>query len=146
MTSWAAADPTPAPADLVYTPKTFPPCKLFKTNTGTEICGYDNIEDYKKVLVVDIDLADALDKLKNERDRSTLLLQQKDLLQKQVDAYADSQKVLQAHESKLTDDLIALDKKYQDERAKTQWGSPLAWGIAAVSTAVLAGFIIHDAL
>ncbi len=116
---------------------------MYKTANGVDVCGYDNIDDWKKVLVVDLEVGHERDQLKNEQERSANLLQQKDLLQSEVDHYSSSQKILVEHENKLTQDLIDLDKKYQDERVKPRWGSPIAWTLAAVSTSILAGFVIY---
>lgn len=119
---------------------------MHKTITGKDVCGYENLEDWKVVLVVDAELTTARNQLKNERERIEDLVRQRELLTGQIEKYADTQLVLTRRNEKLTQDLIALDKKYQDERVKPRWGSPVAWTIAAVSTAVLAGFVINAAI
>lgn len=138
-----ALGPTPAFADdPPYTPKFVPVCKLYKTVTGIEVCGFDDIEDWKKILVVDVELVHAREQLKNEQAKGVELLKMKALMTTEVEAMAQSQTVLKQANDKLTQQLIDLDKKYQDERVKPRWGSPLAWTLAAASTALLAGVVI----
>jgi hypothetical protein len=123
-----------------------PNCTVYKIDIGGQVCGFENIDDWKLVLKADADLTDARAKLKNEQAVEADLIKQRDLLNVQLAAYADSQSILIARHNKLTDDLIALDKKYQEERVKPQWGNPIAWTIAAVSTAVLLGVVLDKAL
>lgn len=119
---------------------------MYKTATGVDICGYENIDDWKKVLVVDLEVGTLQRKLKSEQEKTADLIQLRDLQAHQIDAMAESQHILKDHSDKLTDQLIELDAKYQKERVKSRIGSPVAWTIAAVSTAVLVGFVASAAL
>lgn len=141
LTPAFADDPVPA-----YVPKAIAPCKLYKTTTGLQVCGYEDFEDYKKVLVLDIEVVHLRLQLKNEQERSAALLKLEELAVIQVDAMARSQTLLKEHSDKLTKQLIELDEKYQNERVKPRWGSPVAWTLAAASTAILAGFVISSVL
>jgi hypothetical protein len=132
--------------DAPYVPKTVPPCRMFKTALGVDVCGYDDIEDWKKVLVIDVEVVHLRTQLKNEQDKGIDLLEMKKLHLAEIQALSDSQKTLTEQNSKLTQDLIALDEKYQNERVKPMLGSPIAWTIAAVSTSILVGFVVHEAL
>jgi hypothetical protein len=135
---------TPAFADEpTYEPVHLPKCTLYKTADGQEVCGY-TLEQWKGALRVDAELVHCKAELKKEKERSAYLAQQKTALQGQVSVYADSQKTLVDRNNQLTKDLIDLDKKYQYERVKPRWGSPVAWTVAAVATSVLAGFVVHD--
>lgn len=137
---------TQARADDVYQPKNFLPCKVYRLADGRDVCGFLDIGDWKKVLGADAELEHVRNQLKNEQARSAALAEQKSLMLGELSAFSSSQATLVAHSEKLTRDLIALDKKYQTERVKPRFGSPVAWTIAAVSTAILAGFVISSAL
>lgn len=141
-----ALGPTPASADEPYEPKVIPPCRLYKTAQGIEVCGYVDLEDYKQVLRVDAELVHLRERLKIEQARTAELLELKGLCLTEVQAIAGSQAILRQHADRLQTQLIDLDKRYQDERVKLRWGSPIAWTIAAVSTAVLVGFVASSAL
>lgn len=108
------------------------------------ICGYVNIEDWKAVLEADAELVLRREQAKKEAARAEALDLQVRSLQVQVQTYARTQVVLVERTEKLTLDLIALDKKYQNERVRPSWGSPVAWTIAAVSTSLLAGMLIAE--
>lgn len=136
----------PARADDVYQPKNFPTCKVYKVVGIGEVCGFLDIEDWKKVLAADAELVHAREKLKNEESKVLNLAELNKLLHVEVDAYAASQKLLVERNSKLTQDLIDLDKKYQGERVKPRFGSPVAWTIAGVSAAILVGFVSKSLL
>lgn len=132
---------TPAFAD--YEPVHLPQCKLYKTIDGQEVCGY-SLEGWKSALKVDAELVTTKFRLKKETERTGALSQQVTALREQVSVYAESQIVLVDRSNKLTQDIISLDKKYQTERVKPRFGSPVAWTLAAVSTSVLAGFAISS--
>ena len=136
---------TPAFADDVYTPKVVPQCKVYKTAAG-DVCGYLNIEDWKLVLKADAELVHDREQLKNEGERATALTLQLTELKGQVATYANSQSILVQQSVALTKQLLDLDLKYQQERVKPSWGSPLAWTIAGVSTSILAGVLIASVL
>ncbi len=110
------------------------------------ICGYVNIDDWKAVLEVDAELIHQRVVAKKEGERAANLALQVTSLQDQVATYAKSQALLVARTDKLSSDLIALDKKYQLERVKPMWGSPVAWTVAAISTSLLAGMLVARAL
>ena len=136
---------TPAFAEPKYEAKLIPKCKVYKTADSGEICGY-TLDEWQGVLRVDAEFVVTKYKLKKEEERSANLTAQVETLHGQVGVYAETQKILVARSDKLTVDLIALDKKYQNERVKPRWGSPVAWSLAAVSTAVLAGFLVRPLL
>lgn len=138
---------TPARADgpEVYQPQVVPACKVHKTPEG-EVCGYLDIEDWKRVLVVDAEVVSARIQLKNELAKLAAMTTQLTELHGQVDIYASSQALLVQRNSALTTQLLALDWKYQQERVKPRWGSPVAWTLAAVTTSILAGVVIADLL
>jgi len=123
-----------------YEPKIVPKCKL-----SGELCGY-TLGEWKLVLAADAELVSKRALLAKEKDRTAALTLQADALKSQVGVYAGTQVVLVERNLKLTQDLIELDRKYQFERVRPRWGSPLAWTVAAVSTSVLAGFVISNAL
>jgi hypothetical protein len=106
------------------------------------VCGYLNIEDWKLVLKADAELVHARVQLRNEGERIALLTLQLSELKGQVATYANSQSILVQRNGELTKQLLDLDLKYQQERVKPTWGSPLAWTIAGVSTSILAGVLI----
>lgn len=135
-----------AQADDPYQPVNLPACKVFKTTAGKEVCGFENIDDWKAILHVDAELTHVRAQLQAVAVRTLDLEKKIDLLNTQISAYAQNQLVLSQRDDKLTKELIDLDKKYQDERVKPRWGNPVAWTIAGVSTAILAGFVINSAL
>lgn len=110
------------------------------------MCGFSSLGDWKKILAADAELVHTRTQLKNEKKRTVNLTTQVATLRGQVDVYANTQNALVERNAKLTKDLIDLDKKYQYERAKPRWGSPVAWTVAAVSTSVLAGVLLKNVL
>jgi len=137
---------TSAHADDVYVAKIAAPCRLYTLASGQQICGYADIEDWKKVLVVDLELSSLREKTRLQEEKIENLEAIKQLHLKELDALTKSQETLTKANEKLTKQLIELDRKYQDERVKPRWGAPVAWSIAAVSTSILVGFIVHEAL
>lgn len=129
-----------ARADDVYKPQIVPTCKVYKTSAG-DVCGFLDIEDWKSILKADAELVHSRIQLKNEGDRFATLTLQLTELKGQVDVYANSQSILVQRNTDLSKQLIDLDLKYQQERVKPSWGSPIAWTIAGVSTSILVGFI-----
>lgn len=136
----------PAAADEPVRPANFPNCTKYQIAVGGLVCGYENIEDWKLVLRADAELTHVREQLKNEEVKDALLHVQLEQAVKEAAARSGAESILKTQNEKLTNDLIALDEKYQKERVKTVWGSPIAWGLAAVSTALLAGFVIHDVI
>lgn len=108
------------------------------------ICGYAVLEDWKAVLEADAELVLRREQAKKEAARADALDLQVKSLQDQVRTYARTQVMLVERTEKLTLDLIALDKKYQNERVRPSWGSPVAWTLAAVSTSLLAGMLLAE--
>jgi len=98
------------------------------------------------VLKVDAELVHSRVQLRNEGERAAALTIQLTELKGQVGTYADSQSILVQRNGDLTKQLLDLDLKYQKERVKPTWGSPLAWTIAGVSTSLLAGVLIAGLL
>lgn len=137
----AWADDPPA-----YEPVYMPKCDVYTLKSGAEICGFEAAVWFGKVLTVDAELVHAKAQLKNESARSAELAKQVEILQGQIDVHGDTRKLLVEREAKLTKDMIDLDRKYQLERVKPRWGNPVAWGIAAVSVALLGGYVVNDAL
>jgi len=134
---------TPAFADDLL-PKTLPACEL-KQVGGEQLCTY-TLENWKLVLKSDAELIHLRTQLKNESARSAELAKQAEILQGQIDVHGETRKLLVEREAKLTKDIIDLDRKYQLERVKPRWGNPVAWGIAAVSLSLLAGYVVNDQL
>ena len=134
---------TPAFADdpPLYEPKLVPKCKLAKVAGGGETCGY-TLGEWKLVLEVDAELVSKRTLLAKEKERTAALTLQVTNLESQVAVYVKSQKLLVDRTHELTTDIIEIDRKYQNERVKPRLGSPLAWTVAAVSTAVLGGFVV----
>lgn len=131
-----------ASAEPLYIPKIIPVCAVFVLPSGDEICGYKDLDDWKKVLEADAELVAIRVELAAEKERSSLLEQREETWRKQVRLHAHSIELLEGRKKALTDELIKLDEKYQNERVKPRWGNPLAWALAAVSTSVLAGVLV----
>jgi hypothetical protein len=121
-----------------------PHCEMRQVG-NTIICDY-TIERWKLVLKADVELVHLRSKLKKILARSAELSKQVEILQGQIDVHGETRKILVEREAKLTKDLIDLDRKYQLERVKPRWGNPVAWGVAAVSVALLGGYIVNDVL
>lgn len=134
--------PAPAFADDTpeYEVQVIPKCTLIGDR-----CGY-TLGEWKLVLKADAELVHLRTQLKKEEARSAELAKQVEILQGQIDVHGETRKILVEREEKLTKDLIDLDRKYQLERVKPQWGNPVAWGVAAISVALLGGYVVNDAL
>lgn len=128
----------PAQADSLYVPQIIPQCALYSSTDG-EVCGYLDIEDWKRVLEADAELALARGKLKNQGDKVEKLTLQVDVLQGQLSRYRSWSDTLYERVESLNRQLVELDAKYQAARAKSAFGSPLPWAIAVVSVSVLVG-------
>ena len=127
-----------------YEPVYMPKCDIYTLKSGKEICGFEASVWFGKVLTVDADLVHTKEQLKNEKARSVELALQVKILEGQIVTHRETRKFLEDREVELNHELLAVNKKYELERVKPRWGNPLAWTAAAVSTAVLAGFIIKD--
>lgn len=135
----AWADDPPA-----YEPVYIPKCDIYTLRSGAEICGFEATVWFGKVLTVDAQLVHTVEQLKNEKARSAELSLQVEHLQEQHRLMGEINAKLKAYAVKEVEARIALDEKYQKERVKPRWGNPLAWTAAAVSAAILAGFVIKD--
>lgn len=120
-------------------------CPRHVMDKGVEYCAL-SLEEWKRVLKTNAAYTNKVKLLHYESLKTSSLENQKTALQLSLEAMADSQKVLTARVDKLTVDLIATDKKYQDERVKPRLGNPIAWTIAAASAALAAGIVVKTAL
>jgi len=120
-------------------------CPNLIEDDGVEFCRL-TLDDWKKVLATNAVLTNKTRLLHYEGIRSQELENQKTALQNSLEAMANSQKILADRVDKVTADLIATDKKYQNERVKPRLGSPLAWTITAAAVALTTGFVVKDAL
>lgn len=125
--------------------KNIPECELVKTTDGREMCAY-TLEQWISVLKADSLISHHYVMLGKLEEKVAILEGQKIDFQKQISALTANNKLLITSNDKLRTDLIETDRKYQNERVRPRWGSPLAWTVAAVSTAVLAGFVLEKAL
>lgn len=114
---------------------------MYSVEGGT-VCGYDDVEDWKLVLRSDAELVMLRGKVRVLEESETNLTLQVESLQEQVNLSQQQSAILSSENIRLTKELIALDKKYQEERVKPAWGSTLSWSIAGISTAALLGAII----
>jgi hypothetical protein len=137
---------SPRADEGAYKPRIVPSCKVYVVPGVGEVCGFVKLEDWKIVLDADSELFAKREELRLERLRTTDLTIQVEALDGQVKVYAGVQKFVVERNDKLFADLLSLDEKYQNERVKPRWGSPLAWGTAAVSLAVLGGFLLASAI
>jgi hypothetical protein len=121
-----------------------PHCEM--RQIGNEIiCDY-TIERWKEVLKADVELVYLRGRVKKEQQRSAELTLQNSALQGQVDAHEDTKGILVERNDKLVKDILDIDKKYQLERVKPRWGSPVAWTVAATAAALLIGYVANDKL
>jgi hypothetical protein len=127
-------------------PENFPDCTKYMLVSGIEVCGYTNLDDWKKVLDADKELSATRKLLKLERAAKGELESQLGFLKGQIAAYEIIVAEQDRRNDALTKDLLETDRKYQLERVKPKWGNPVAWTTAAVAAAVLGGFLLNDAL
>lgn len=125
------------------TAQNIPECELIKTTDGREMCAYE-LEDWVSVLKADALITHQQIMMGKQEERIEILEEMRIDFKVQIAASAANQGLLITRSDKLTQDLIDLDKKYQNERVRPRWGSPLAWTVAAVSTSVLVGFVVRD--
>lgn len=128
------------------TPENFPPCKTYVLADKTTVCGYSNVEDWKKVLKADAELTAKKKMLDLEVKHVADLLVQVFNYEGQVKALQSTIQIQKDQVNKLITDLLKTDQLYQQERIKPRWGSAIAWTTAAVAAAVLTGFVLKDAL
>ena len=136
----------PAYADDKYVPKLIPPCTLIPIPGIGQVCGYEDIEEYKKLLLLDAELVAARAQLKESAKNIDALKDQHMLFFEQITLLEDTRNKCIERDHALTTKLIQLDLRYQKARARPNWGSPLAWGIAIATTAGLVGVIALSAL
>lgn len=127
-----------------YEPKTFPNCHIYLVN-GKTVCGYADINDWKLVLKSDAELVFLRNKVRFMEEYQSNLEAQLRSSGRQLELASQQAILLAGETDRLTEELVALDKKYQDERVKPRWGSWLAWSVAGVSTAALAGILLFSA-
>ncbi len=129
-----------------YIPKVVPRCLVYKTKSGKEVCGYDDIEKVRALYAADTELVD-FRKTKPLIDLQLRLKTEQVVdLVVAVDAATRSGAVWEGRSMELSKQLIALDLKYQKERVKPRWGTGLSWGVAGTAVAVLLGFAGHSLL
>lgn len=135
-----------AQADDEYQPKIIPQCTIYDVPKFGLVCGYLEVSDWKLVLSADSELVHDREQLTLEQTQSHDLTLQVEALKGQVAVFKDTQTMLVQQNHKLTQDLIDLDEKYQLERVKPTWGSPIAWSVAAAAVLVLGGVLVADHL
>jgi hypothetical protein len=118
-------------------------CELVEAKDGRDVCAY-TLEDWKHALKVDRLVTRQERVLELQKKKIEFLESQKSDFQAQLKALSDNERILIDHNNKLTNDLIKLDKKYQEERVKPRWGTTFSWGAAAAAVAVLGGYIARD--
>jgi hypothetical protein len=127
-----------------YQPQILPHCQMYNLPGGEVVCGYESITQWKLVLKADAELLFLRAKVRLLENLQIQLKQQLGAIRGQQVIAANEADMFQKENDRLTKELIALDKKYQEERVKPQWGSPVAWSIAGVSTAILLGVMINS--
>jgi hypothetical protein len=137
---------SPRADEGAYKPRIVPSCKVYAVPGVGDVCGFAKLEDWKLVLDADSELYAKREGLRLERLRTADLTIQVESLEGQIKEYEGAQKVLIAGHDKLVADLLSLDEKYQNERVKPRWGNPIAWSVAALSVAVLGGFLLSDVI
>lgn len=111
---------------------------------GKDLCGL-TLDEWKRVLQTNRTLEHKNKLLYAEHQKSFLLEQQGILLKQQLEASQANEQLLIVHTKKLTTDIIALDKKYQNERVKFRLGDKWAWTVSAVSASILLGVLADKA-
>lgn len=116
-----------------------PECQVYTTAAGVEVCGFASIEDVKAIRL-------AAAELQYLREQSRLLALKVAELETQtislrvaLDAQRTATEIVRRRNVELTTLAIETDRRLQLERVKPRWGTPLAWGTAAVLGAVLLG-------
>lgn len=134
------------PASADNKPTNFPDCVKHELSNGAMICGFTNLDDWKKVLKADVELTAKKKLLDLERRKSAQLAAQLIDYMGQLKAYQEIVSIQKDRNIELTKDVLDTDRKYQLERVKPRWGSAAAWTTAAVLAAVLSGFVANDVL
>lgn len=123
-----------------------PPCTVYVVRDVGPVCGYAELDDWKLVLGADSELFIGRQQLKLEHDRNSHLTLEIKSLEGQVAEYDHTQLMLMAQLNKVTNELVALDRKYQHARVGNGWSGSISWTLAGVSLSVLAGFILASQL
>lgn len=136
----------PAHADEPVTPTNFPPCTVMVLPEVGQVCVYRDIEDWKRVLVADAELTRYRGETNLCREAKQVLEHQVSLLEHEKAVLIVTNKDIDDENARLTKELIALDKKYQEERVKPSFGPPVPWVVAGLASSILAGVLISSAL
>ncbi len=138
--SSAHADPP------VYRPAVIPECKVYTLKDGREVCGWLTEDEVKTAYRADAELVQCREQLDTHSERIESLNLQLGATTTALIAERRSTEVLKERNTELTADLIEMNRKYENERVKPRWGSPIAWTTAAILGAGLLGFIGNDLL
>lgn len=114
-----------------YQVQIVPACTRYVLLAGGEVCGYRDIEDWRTVARADAELVACRAQEEPERRRADLMAAQVADLRLAVEAERRAGEIQEADRSRLRADLIALDRKYQDERVKPRVGGGAAWAVSA---------------
>ena len=143
--SIAQADPDPS-AETQYVPKIIPECNVYTLSDGREVCGWLTIVEVTAAYKADAELVRLRATSAAQADQITAFGIQVASITAALEAERRSLSVVQARETKLTADLIAMNKKYEYERVRPRWGNPIAWTSAAGLAAILLGIIGKELL
>lgn len=108
-----------------------PPCTRYVLLAGGEVCGYRDLEDWRTVARADAELVACRAAEEPEAKRADLLASQAADLRLALEAERRAGEIQEADRTRLRDELIALDRKYQAERVKPRVGGRLGWVVAA---------------
>lgn len=135
-----------AHADETYKPKIIPSCEVFQVSGVGKICGFQDIGDWKRILRADAELVSARNKLKIKNAQIEALTLQVESLEGQLGEYKGSLELCLNRVDTVSSQLIEMNKKYEEERARPRIGSAVAWSVAAVAGALLVGYVGNDLL
>ena len=123
-----------------------PQCKVYTLDDGREVCGWMTIDEIRAAYHADNELVLCRDKTAAQAGKLHALEVEAFSLRKAVQIEEEAKALVLKRNKELTDDLIEMNRKYEDERAKPRWGSPVAWATAAVLGAALLGYAGADLL
>ena len=134
MTSAATAEPV--------APRNLPDCTKFVVVGVGTVCGYSALEDWKAVLVADVELT-------HLRALTAAQAEEVAAQRERADALAEALEIREAGVQRLTvqldrerDALAERDRLYQRERARPRWGTWVSWGVAAVAVGAAGGLYL----
>lgn len=135
---------TSAHADPPIEPATFPGCEVVALD-GKDVCVYRDLEDYKLVLLADVEL--------QERRAAAPLLEAQVLdlrtavaaLERANAAELEARHAFEERANELTERLKATNLAYEQERVKPRLGSLTGW-IVAGALGVVAGVVLGASL